>query len=951
MRSKMIAMLASVMLITGCQSTDVQDHDETQSDSQSQSTSPAEPDYSQCSLTLAGKMIDSQVNDQTAARAAIANTGNILKIGDVNSELGDCKEFDFDSIHTYRFARSHDGIPVFGSSVTVCTGNNGEVLQISGRPIDFDGISSEPKTNIEEIISVFRSAYNLDENALILNRGLVFYINKQNQPVLSYRLVSSQTGWDEFLVSAETGEILLQETDETNTVICTGDDKDGNSHAFTAEHENNTYYLRNDEVGVSVYDAEGETFNQVWGLEDSYGYIYTVSETDSSHKAAKGLDERGNEVSFKPQTDHTYTVYNTAGSEVGNDAELTLLFGRYNAPGEPLGRIKIASSVNEEWKNPDAVSVYIGIRSAYGLCGRVLGIKGFDDQGGNIYGIYNEKSKNFIFEDSSNAYSRTLIGNGSSGDNKTILVFGKDNSLNTHTIGHEFGHSIIKTFADLEYKGESGAISEGIADVYGELIEDYYDETLDGRNDWIHDGRNLIEPESSDQDGNPCPAEYNGTNWCNTQDGYDKGGVHINSTVISHAAYLMSIGSKQRNCTPLNNSDIAKLYFHTIRDNDLPTNLGMIEFSEKMINTARMLTSQSALNWDKVTTVVQSLADVGLSDSCVLQSSLKSDFKIEVLDPNGTVYDDYHVEILSCSESPIFHSDFDLKRTRNSGAYSLHDEFDVKTHEIPSVSLPAGSYIIRITDNQSKTEIQTFSVLVSETNDAAEKLCAKTAMSSLDQPVDQANDQADDQPDDLTDFAYAEYYPVNMADITTGLDKFLNRWAMATAYGEFGEKVTGSKEYDVFDGRETWILPHIVYCNDFSEYPVTVQPRLPNNYYGHLEEEDMKWILTNIYNFSSDAISRLKQDADPNIYHDGIYELPIGAGAAPSAFNIQPAFNGKYYYVSYDIEWYYPGETEPFIEDRRHYALLEYKIIDGKGYWSIYKDTVDSNALAALGIN
>ena len=150
-------------------------------------------------------------------------------------------------------------------------------------------------------------------------------------------------------------------------------------------------------------------------------------------------------------------------------------------------------------------------------------------------------------------------------------------------------------------------------------------------------------------------------------------------------------------------------------------------------------------------------------------------------------------------------------------------------------------------------------------------------------------------------------------------------------------------------GNETWILESVLYMPDFSIYPVTVQGIDTGKPY--MNEEDMEWILINIYNFSPEAIEKARQEAPPHVYQDGQYYLLIGAGSMPYAANIQPASNGKYYYVSYNIGWSLIGESEPKIDEKKHYALLEYKIIDGKGYWSIYKDTVNSSAIKVPRIN
>lgn len=119
-------------------------------------------------------------------------------------------------------------------------------------------------------------------------------------------------------------------------------------------------------------------------------------------------------------------------------------------------------------------------------------------------------------------------------------------------VGHEYGHgmsyySILDGYGNpsgLTYAYESGAIEEANADVFGEALENY----IDGSGDWllgedIASGpfRDLANPTSL---GNP--DRFNSTYfYCG---GGDNGGVHINSTVIGHAAYLMATGGTYNGC-------------------------------------------------------------------------------------------------------------------------------------------------------------------------------------------------------------------------------------------------------------------------------------------------------------------------------------------------------------------------------------------------------------------
>ena len=117
-----------------------------------------------------------------------------------------------------------------------------------------------------------------------------------------------------------------------------------------------------------------------------------------------------------------------------------------------------------------------------------------------------------------------------------------------------------------------------------------------------------------------------------------------------------------------------------------------------------------------------------------------------------------------------------------------------------------------------------------------------------------------------------------------------------------------------------------------------------------MDEKDGDWILSNIFNFSPEAIQKIKQehpvhgpDYTEPVFADGQYRWPAyaGDGAGYGVKNIDTAYNGKYYIVTYDYGFDNLSTMDLEVV-ARHYALLEYKVIDGKGWWSIYKVTENS---------
>ncbi len=112
--------------------------------------------------------------------------------------------------------------------------------------------------------------------------------------------------------------------------------------------------------------------------------------------------------------------------------------------------------------------------------------------------------------------------------------------------GHEVGHAVCETTARLVYQDESGALNEGLSDIWGACIEHHFDPTMQNwliGEDIMLSGpalRSMSDPNSQGQ-----PDTYFGDNWATGPD--DHGGVHTNSGVLNFWFYLLSVGGSGNN--------------------------------------------------------------------------------------------------------------------------------------------------------------------------------------------------------------------------------------------------------------------------------------------------------------------------------------------------------------------------------------------------------------------
>ena len=121
---------------------------------------------------------------------------------------------------------------------------------------------------------------------------------------------------------------------------------------------------------------------------------------------------------------------------------------------------------------------------------------------------------------------------------------------------HEIGHAVCENTANLTYSNESGALNEGLSDIWGASVEAYSVASLgvvsggvNAKSTWLIGEeidkqevalRSMSDPKSLNQ-----PGYYKGQYWY-TGTG-DNGGVHTNSGVLNHWYYILAVGKSGTN--------------------------------------------------------------------------------------------------------------------------------------------------------------------------------------------------------------------------------------------------------------------------------------------------------------------------------------------------------------------------------------------------------------------
>ena len=226
-------------------------------------------------------------------------------------------------------------------------------------------------------------------------------------------------------------------------------------------------------------------------------------------------------------------------------------------PDEPMGGIitldlnktfgsnttfnQITNTTNS-WTDPIAVSAHFNAGVAYEYYKNVHDRNSIDAKGGTIISLINAVNNDGSALD--NAYwngEAMFYGNGNTYFNALA------GSLDV--AGHEMTHGVVQSTANLRYEGESGAINESMADIFGCM--------MDSSNWFI--GEEIIKLSAFPSGALRSLSDpHNGGSTLN-DDGYqprhmsekfkgadDNGGVHINSGIPNYAFYKLATALKSR---------------------------------------------------------------------------------------------------------------------------------------------------------------------------------------------------------------------------------------------------------------------------------------------------------------------------------------------------------------------------------------------------------------------
>ena len=288
--------------------------------------------------------------------------------------------------------------------------------------------------------------------------------------------------------------------------------------------------------------------------------LHRINYTQQNMVNASGNNVQGNSVNFRAWADgNTYVMLNTEIPILDNNPDPisnpaakgdVMILDALNTTDR--FRYSTSNAVNSDWDSA-AVSAMENAVKVHDYYLNTFNRSSIDGNGKNITLIIH-------FDNQLN----NAFWNGE------LMVYGDgDGQIFSQLAGcldvaaHEMTHGVVQYSAGLKYENQSGALNEAYADIFGTMVD---------RDDWTVGEdctvaapgylRSLSDPASGFRSQPTKMSEYQ--NLPNTSEG-DNGGVHINNSIPSHAAYLIAEGLTSKNLgTSIGRDKMEQIFYRAL---------------------------------------------------------------------------------------------------------------------------------------------------------------------------------------------------------------------------------------------------------------------------------------------------------------------------------------------------------------------------------------------------
>ncbi len=440
-----------------------------------------------------------------------------------------------------RFQQMYKGVKVWGSEI-ILHQQKGEIALMNGRYFATKTLDINPTltdNSAQEVVknTLGSSFQNISDDKKFMIGGeqirtemVIYYPENEKTPVLTYHIVAFPNVMNKmhYFVDAKTGKILYSYSD-----LCslTGghihDNSDQNTTQFDAKKTTSPVMV---DGPASATALDLFNINRTISTYLKGSTYYMINAVKSMFNATKSV--------FPDQPVGTLWTINAMNTSPSNQS--TFNYDHFK-------------SNNNTWSDKGSVSAHYNASICFDYWKNTFSRNSINGVGGNIISLVNVADDNGGGMD--NAYwngEAMFYGNGKTAFGPLAKAL--------DVAGHEMTHGVVQNSANLTYQGESGALNESFADVFGAMID---------RDDWkmgedvvktsvFPSGalRDLSDPHNGTTNGNngwqprTVSEKYNGTQ--------DNGGVHINSGIPNYAYYLFA------NNANVGKAIAEKVYYQTL---------------------------------------------------------------------------------------------------------------------------------------------------------------------------------------------------------------------------------------------------------------------------------------------------------------------------------------------------------------------------------------------------
>lgn len=208
-----------------------------------------------------------------------------------------------------------------------------------------------------------------------------------------------------------------------------------------------------------------------------------------------------------------------------------------NANNSDLQLVAHFQSADNTWTDASAVSAHHHAGIVYEYFRGTHGRNSIDDRGGNIISVVNVTSGGAAMDNA--FWNGRLMAYGNGSQYFTPLAKALD------VAAHEMTHGVTEHSAGLEYLGQSGALNEAFSDIFAAMVD---------RDDWLLAEdvtktsdefpagamRSMEDPHNAATPGKAGWQPKHMNEYQDLPSSVDNGGVHVNSGIVNHSAYLLA---------------------------------------------------------------------------------------------------------------------------------------------------------------------------------------------------------------------------------------------------------------------------------------------------------------------------------------------------------------------------------------------------------------------------